>query len=355
MADKFNIYRYDWMLYEYKDVVIDFFKTYKDIYIYGVGYYGDYIYKLLVHNGLEIKGFWVSDIKKKDMVLHGCKVEQFCGCKRDDGIIISTFQKEESSKILNNIIEHGVNKEQVFIWNSCEYIASPKCNFLRGISDVGQYFAKYELLNNIGNKCGTDKASSSHNYLHKYEFFLKRWKEESISLCELGIYKGQSLQMWLEYFDNAHIIGVDIDKDCKRYESYDQRCNVLIHDMSKTEEIYELSREIDGVTIIIDDASHIWSHQIKSLIILFKVLRNGGIYILEDLGTSFGKFIGTKYNDAIISGYDFCALLSQAVCGGAVDDKVIEKSLGIENEIKELAASIEMISFINESCILIKK
>ena len=39
--------------------------------------------------------------------------------------------------------------------------------------------------------------------------------------------------------------------------------------------------------LIIDDGSHVVSHQQKTFGKFFKLLRNGGIYVIEDLGSSY--------------------------------------------------------------------
>ena len=69
----------------------------------------------------------------------------------------------------------------------------------------------------------------------------------------------------------------------------------------KNEEIKKLKP-----TIVVDDASHIWSHQINALCEIFPILPHGGIYILEDIHTSYLPYSENFYRDLTINPMDFC-------------------------------------------------
>ena len=107
--------------------------------------------------------------------------------------------------------------------------------------------------------------------------------------------------------------------------------------------------------IIIDDASHKWSDQILSLVRLFPTLSSGGIYIIEDIGTSFSSFIDSYENDASIRCYEFLSLISEAVAGnlreernrGTYDGTILDAASSIAKE-------TDLISFIHGSVILLK-
>ena len=145
------------------------------------------------------------------------------------------------------------------------------------------FFHEFHELDRIGTEECTDKCRYRHNYLQKYEFFLRDWKEKPLRLLELGVFKGGSERMWKRYFQRAQIFGVDIDEACRVYA--EERIEIRIGDLSQ-DEMLESLKEIRP-HIIVDDASHFWSHQIKALFALFPALPSGGIYILEDLETSF--------------------------------------------------------------------
>lgn len=210
------------------------------------------------------------------------------------------------------------------------------------------YFSKYRELSTLGKKSNTDKNIYNHNYLDKYEFFFKTMRNETFTLLELGVFDGESAKMWQKYFKNAQIIGVDINNECKAYE--EERIKIVIRDLSDVENLKKLKKY--QPSIIIDDASHFCSHQIKALFVLFDALPSGGIYIVEDLETSFnygGRYY--FYEDACMSAADVCLKIAEVVTGRR---KLSEKVI-LNEEIEEIAQKIEMVSFINGSCILVKR
>jgi hypothetical protein len=141
-------------------------------------------------------------------------------------------------------------------------------------------------LDVIGRAKGTDKSSEGprgHDYLRKYEFFLKGLKDREFTLLELGIFRGASLRTWTEYFTRARIIGVDVEP--ATIEHAEGRVEVILGDLSQTPFVESLGAF--GAQVIIDDASHWWTDQLRSLFVLYPKMPGGGIYIVEDIHTSF--------------------------------------------------------------------
>lgn len=90
--------------------------------------------------------------------------------------------------------------------------------------------------------------------------------------------------MWKRFFKNSNIFGIDIfDKNF---------CNerrIKTFQGSQNDEIFlnKVIQEIGSPDIVIDDGSHQSADVIKSFSILFKELKSGGIYVIEDLQTSY--------------------------------------------------------------------
>lgn len=151
-----------------------------------------------------------------------------------------------------------------------------------------------KTLQQIGLKYGTDKATH-HKFLNFYELKLKNLRYEKINILEIGFLKGNSIKTWIDFFENGIIHSIDIlDIDFK-------------HDRFKYNKISQDSYELKNMfennffDIIIDDGSHMTSHQLKSLELLWDKLKPSGHYIIEDLHTSFLK----RYVDTEITTYDF--------------------------------------------------
>ncbi len=210
------------------------------------------------------------------------------------------------------------------------------------------YFHNLTELSDIGLDTMTDKALFQHNYLAKYEFFLKKFRQQNITLLELGVFTGASERMWERYFPYADIYGVDIDESCKQYAT--ERIHILIRDLSRIDTLQELC--MLHPQIIIDDASHVWSHQIVALFTLFESLPSGGVYILEDMETSLDlpHYEAGGYADCDIDAYTVCERIMRVAAA-----KIPEQRDGYSDNINAIGMNVELVAVMKGSCVLIKR
>ena len=209
------------------------------------------------------------------------------------------------------------------------------------------YFDEASDLDVIGIKHHTDKCSMIHNYLGKYEFFLQCFRNQPIRLLELGIFQGASLRMWQEYFPHAEIFGVDIREGCSQYE--DERIHIIQTDLSNVDAVIRL-KDIRP-QIIIDDASHIVSHQLLALFTLFDVLPSGGVYILEDLETSLNpEQFEDAYRDCPLDAYEVCSRIARITARKVPDDNSI-----YAEHINRIGMQAELVSVMKGSVVFIKR
>lgn len=139
-------------------------------------------------------------------------------------------------------------------------------------------------LHSLGIKYNTNKAFY-HNYCKFYDRILTPIRNDTSNMLELGIATGASLNMWCDYFSNANIYGIDIDEKLLIQK---ERIITALADQSKPETIIQLFSKwnINEFDFIIDDGSHIVSHQYKCIEALWPYVKKGGIYIIEDLHTN---------------------------------------------------------------------
>jgi hypothetical protein len=133
----------------------------------------------------------------------------------------------------------------------------------------------------VGQKYGSDKILH-HEYHESFDPFLKSMYNNTGSILEIGIEQGKSLHMWLELFPNAHIFGMDIG-----VEGGGERFTVIKGDQSKTDDLFNVKAQLQNVFFINDDGSHIPEHQLLTFNTLFPALCEGGVYIIEDIETSY--------------------------------------------------------------------
>lgn len=167
-----------------------------------------------------------------------------------------------------------------------------------------------ENLIELGRKFGTDKAGphvhtfNGVSFLGVYHRYFENLRNKNINFLELGILNGSSLKVWENYFENANIVGLDIDPSKSRYET--DKTKVYIGSQSDKNLIDRIKNDYpDGFDVILDDASHINELTIESFNLLFPHLKRGGYYIIEDTHCTYGgvgfaenvkKWPGMQYN-----------------------------------------------------------
>lgn len=202
-------------------------------------------------------------------------------------------------------------------------------------------------LDAIGVKYRVGKASMDHNYLVNYERFLERFRSQPVRLLELGVFFGASLRMWEEYFPRAEIYAVDVEPQSGQFAT--QRAHVIQADLSNSDAVERL-KEIRP-HIIIDDASHIVSHQLLALFTLFDVLPSGGVYILEDLETSLNpEQYGDVYRDCPLDAYEVCARIARVAARKVPDDDSI-----YAEDINRIGMAAELVSIMTSSVVFIRR
>ena len=134
-----------------------------------------------------------------------------------------------------------------------------------------------------GSHCFFDKEKIvSHNYSAFYDKYFKNIKKDKISLLELGSHEGKGLASFFFYFPNSDLIGANINPFQMRFNS--KRISELFVDVSSSRSLYSLSDYLKkNPDIIIDDASHNLKDILTAFGILFKKLKSGGCYVIEDM------------------------------------------------------------------------
>jgi len=150
----------------------------------------------------------------------------------------------------------------------------------------------------VAGQFDTDK---NQVYLDNYKRFFSGIKNEKITFLELGIFRGESLLLWENYFSNGTIVGVDIhasgvaNKSSRifEFEGYQQDKDFL--------DTVARDAAPEGFDVIIDDASHIGDISKITFWHLFdNHLKPGGIYVIEDWRTGYwDKWVdGAQYKKA---------------------------------------------------------
>lgn len=140
-----------------------------------------------------------------------------------------------------------------------------------------------------------------HSYTPHYRNHLKKFKYRRINLLEIGAggydditAGGESLRMWKRYFPFGKIYSIDIyDK------SFLEENRIKIFKGSQMDDafMHEVIKTLPHLDIIIDDGSHINDHVIHTFKLLFPILKDGGVYVIEDVQTSYWEDYGGDSSD----------------------------------------------------------
>ena len=203
-------------------------------------------------------------------------------------------------------------------------------------------------LNEIGLVYGTDKSSAHHNYLRFYESHFEPIRNEPLKILEVGVLNGASIRTWEAYFPNATLIGADIDRRCLQYAT--ARATIEIIDQSNLQDLVALGLRHGPFDIVIEDGSHLWEHQITTLKTLFPFVKDGGIYVVEDLHTSFGALAKQYQGVSSITPVTYLTRLLHYHIGDEETDAAAEE----DPFLRSFGHAIETMAFYRHICLLKK-
>lgn len=132
-------------------------------------------------------------------------------------------------------------------------------------------------------------------YLDVYERHFAQYRNTDFAMLEIGVFRGGSLELWRDYFGPAAtLFGVDIDPECaNRADAPNQ---VRIGSQADATFLSQVVDEMGRLDVVLDDGSHVAEHQQASFRALFPLLPVGGLYVIEDLHTSYWReFYGGGY------------------------------------------------------------
>lgn len=144
-------------------------------------------------------------------------------------------------------------------------------------------------LNDIGKRHKTDKEFYL-NILQYYEPYLDRIRHDPVKVLEIGVWKGNSLRTWREYFTKAKIYGMDVSKEYLEGEI--DGC-VFVEMDALSDEAVEWGKANGPFDLIIEDSSHIQTETVRMFDVWFQwFLKSGGVYIVDDLIYSYQGAMG---------------------------------------------------------------
>ena len=144
-------------------------------------------------------------------------------------------------------------------------------------------------MNDLEKYCRENTArlvSKWKHYFEIYERHFSRFRGTDVHIVEFGVSQGGSLQMWKKYFGaDAKLFGVDINPHCKNLE--EKQIEIFIGDQEDRNFLKSMTDKIPKIDILIDDGGHSMAQQINTFEELFPYIDKNGVYLCEDLHTSY--------------------------------------------------------------------
>ena len=152
-------------------------------------------------------------------------------------------------------------------------------------------------MNDLEKYFNENSKNLIHKWMHYFDIYdrhFRNFRSTEVYVVEFGVSHGGSLQMWKHYFGlKAKIYGVDINPHCKQLE--EDQITIFIGDQSDRNFLASLAEAIPRIDILIDDGGHTMEQQINTFDVLFDHIDSEGIYLCEDLHTSYRKKFGGGY------------------------------------------------------------
>ena len=214
-----------------------------------------------------------------------------------------------------------------------------------GVMMAKQPFNNSDPLTKIGMVYGTDKATL-HRFTSFYNTLFSEKRRNVRRFLEIGVYKGESIEMWRDYFTSAKVFGIDIFSERRgqptvlsarsaakigsqpgmyranlgqaHWDRLDPKKNPLVFgsrvqlldvNMSDPSEMSDIAHDRGSLAsapldIVIEDGSHFQRDQQIALAKLFPLVAPGGLYVVEDIASSYAYAYdeppGSKYTSAEI-------------------------------------------------------
>lgn len=147
---------------------------------------------------------------------------------------------------------------------------------------------------------GSDKWGF-HWYAQHYEYHFRSLRRKKLNVLEIGVggyaspvRGGASLRMWKKFFPKSTIYSIDIYDKSKLQE---KRIKIFRGSQADAEFLKDVRAKMGSLDIVIDDGSHLNEHVVTSFRTLFPLLNEGGIYVVEDLQSSYWPSMGGDSDD----------------------------------------------------------
>ncbi len=257
-----------------------------------------------ITNEMDSRNKWFAD--KNNFLTDDIKELDF------DFIFVAAGKFQEFRKFKNQLLDQGIKEEKIWYnfdvdtfnlrlkgfrkYNSGT-LKYKKDFFMEEKPAANQMNLDFNSMNKLEQYFYCNKGKTIHKFLHYFEIYdrhFSRFIGKDVAVLEIGVSKGGSLELWRHYFGcKSKIYGSDIDPKCKKLES--EQIEIFIGDAEDREFLRSLKEKIPRIDIVIDDGGHYMNQQIVAFEELYPFISPDGVYLCEDVMTSYMEAYGGGY------------------------------------------------------------
>jgi len=128
----------------------------------------------------------------------------------------------------------------------------------------------------------SDKFESG--LMHEYVNVFQALKYQPVTLLEIGVAEGGSINYFADYFEHpkSRMIGMDYQRPLRSEPEFRKNVRFVIGDQNNAQRLNVIGKKFGPFDIIIDDGAHTLKETESTYENLFKYVKRGGYFIIED-------------------------------------------------------------------------
>jgi len=138
------------------------------------------------------------------------------------------------------------------------------------------------------------------NFFEAYHNHWQRYRGKDVLFMEIGVQSGGKIAMLRDYFGPGFkYVGIDINPSTTMFETADF-VSIEIGDSEKRTFLEKIKKKYPKVDVFLDDGAHTMSAQRTAMEIMWPHVKDDGVYVCEDLNTSWnaqGGYKGKRMSD----------------------------------------------------------
>ena len=198
-------------------------------------------------------------------------------------------------------------------------------------------------------KLGSDKWDP---YFDVYETYCSKYIGKPITLVEIGVQSGGSIQMWRKFLGpEARIIGIDIDPNVLNHIThYDENTEIFVGDQESHSFWDDFLKKYPEIDVLVDDGGHTMGQQKVTFERVFPKIKINGTFICEDTHTSYYH----NFNSSLLSANSFMEYSKNIADLINYDHINVNDRKNIDHKLLKTCEDLTSISFYDSMVVFLK-